>query len=80
MRQIETACLCAGVLRTSHQECLLHNVRILRERGAAWVYLLPTGTLHHRYSIWKEMQKPANVCVDVNVGGRGNSKPKQLKV
>jgi len=29
-----------GVIRSDHQEYLLASVRILRERGAAWVYLI----------------------------------------
>ena len=31
-----------GVSRSDHQEYLLASVRILRERGAAWVYLVFT--------------------------------------
>ena len=38
---IELADLLAiGVMRSDHQEYLLASVRILRERGAAWVYLI----------------------------------------
>ena len=41
VKLIELADLLAiGVMRSDHQEYLLASVRILRERGAAWVYLI----------------------------------------
>ena len=35
-----------GVTRGDHQEYLLSSVRILRERGAAWVYLVFSDQTH----------------------------------
>ena len=32
--------LAIGVTRVDHQEYLLASVRVLREQGAAWVYLV----------------------------------------
>ena len=41
VKLIEVADLEAiGVMRSDHQDYLLASVRILRERGAAWVYLI----------------------------------------
>ena len=41
VKLIELADLVAiGVVRSDHQDYLLASVRILRERGAAWVYLI----------------------------------------
>ena len=41
VKQISLADLLAiGVARADHQEYLLSSVRILREQGAAWVYLV----------------------------------------
>ena len=48
-----TLYLPAGVPRRDHQECLLNHVRVLREGGAAWVYLLPSRhTPVKRYSLY----------------------------
>ena len=44
--------------RFSLQEYLLASVRILRERGAAWVYLVysaPSAVSHDEVSLVKEM-------------------------
>ena len=60
VKQISLADLLAiGVVRTDHQEYLLSSVRILREQGAAWVYLVVSEQNNPSLEVTADLQSDA---------------------